>query len=166
METLHELIRELEAHTRNNSDKDVLYLLSRFNNCQGQDWRDYMSAPGNTPIFQNEYFRLVLIHWEGYARSKKHGHPEGGCLLKVLSGALSETRYDPFDPQREAGRHHFLPGDVSYIHDALAYHVVENPLPEPAVSLHMYAPGIPISRVIQPDGNIRETQGLGLIPAN
>ena len=37
------------------------------------------------------------------------------------------------------------------IHDALACHVVENPSPEPAISLHIYSPGIYNSKVVQPD---------------
>lgn len=150
MKTLRQLIRALETQTPGNKEKDVLYLLSRFNACGGEDWREYVTGPGNTPLFQNEHFRLVLIYWEGYARSKKHGHPEGGCLLKVLSGRLTEARFDPFEPQRMVGEFHFSRGEVSYIHDALAYHIVENPVAEPAVSLHIYSPGIYTSRIVEP----------------
>ena len=151
MTTLHHLITDLEAHALGNGNKDVLYLVSQFNACEGTDWKNYITGPGNVPIFQNEDFRLVLIYWDGHARSKKHGHPEGGCLLKVLSGTLIETRFDPFDPQRLTGKQQFFQGDVSYIHDALACHVVENPSPEPAISLHIYSPGIYNSKVVQPD---------------
>jgi len=152
MKTLRQLIRGLDAH----SQEDVLYLASQFTACEGEDWKEYINGPGNVPIFQNDHFRLVLIYWDGFAQSQKHGHPEGGCLLKVLSGSLLETRFDPFDPQLVSGRHHFSRGDVSYIHDALAYHIVENPCPEPAVSLHLYSPGALISKVIQAEGRMAE----------
>ena len=158
MKTLRQFIMDLEARTPGNGYKDVLYLVSQFNTCQGTGWEDYIAGPGNIPLFQNEDFRLVLIYWDGNARSKKHGHPEGGCLLKVLSGSLIETRFDPIDPQWVTGKYYFFQGDVSYIHDSLAYHVVENPYSEPAISLHIYSPGINISRVVEPDA-------MGLQPA-
>lgn len=159
MKTLHQLIGALEAHSRSSNPEDVLYLLSLFNACEGAGWEQYISGPGNKPVFQNDHFRLVLIGWDGYAQSKKHGHPEGGCLLKVLSGSLLETRFDPFDPSLVSGRHYFSRGDISYIHDALAYHIVENPHPEPAVSLHLYSPGAHVSRAIQ--ANALMTEGVG-----
>ena len=37
---------------------------------------------------------VYLIYWAKDSYSPPHNHPEGGCILKVLYGALSETSYD------------------------------------------------------------------------
>lgn len=116
-----------------------------MDNYAGFDWETYLNTEprkGNSTIlFQNAYAKLMLIHWPPYFRSSKHGHPERGCLLKVLSGTLVEIRYDPVDTEMVTGKFRLHKGGLSFIHDSLAYHVVENPASEPAVSLHLYAPG-------------------------
>ena len=82
------------------------------------------------------------MHWYAFQKSKKHGHPDGGGLFKVLTGTLKETRFDPLDTDKVIGTYDYFKGGLAHIHNAEAYHIVENPIPYPAISLHVYMPGI------------------------
>lgn len=149
MKTLSELIETIMAYE---GTWDVLQAQAWLAGYAGADWKDYLRrrAPGadSVTILRNDTAKLLLIRWDAYARSNKHGHPERGCLLKVLAGVLVENRYDPREPGRRTGRYHLFKGGMAFIHDDLAFHQVENPTPFPAISLHLYAPGIYTPRII------------------
>ena len=150
MKTISQLILQLKAQSC--IHENVLPLYPLFEDYRGLDWKGYLSSGANTAVLhQDERFRLSLIGWDGFQKSKKHGHPEGGGLMKLLSRALLETRFDPIFPEQIIGKHRYEPGDLAYIHDEIAYHIVENPFPQPAVSLHLYAPGNYASKVMPPD---------------
>ena len=159
MKTLHELVARIRSYDEFRGIEDVVQAEPWLAAYTGTDWRDHFDlfAAGrkSLTVFQDEKAKLTLIRWDGYARSSKHGHPDRGCLLKVLAGVLLETRYDPLEPAAVAGKYHLFKGGMAFIHDALAFHVVENPSPFPAVSLHLYAPGIYTSRIIEPVGSER-----------
>lgn len=162
MELLHQLIQQVNRQTQREGAKDVRDLKSLFNDYQGKDWKEYLKMEQNTLLFQNEYFKLILIYWDAHKKSKKHGHPQGGGLIKVLSGTLLETRFDPKYTDQVIGKTYLSRESekISYIHDSLAYHIVENPFSEAAFSLHLYATGIytSTSRLISPEKTIYGTQ--------
>ncbi|MEZ5043665.1 MAG: cysteine dioxygenase family protein [Saprospiraceae bacterium] len=150
MKTLATLIQALVTQFETQKTKNVLEVESLFTSYNNDDWRNFMTKEDgkfkNTILFQNQQFKLILIHWDGKQKSKKHGHPQGGGLIKVLSGTLSETRFDPKDKEKVIGKHYYFKGSgTSYIHDDIAYHVVENPSVTPAISLHLYAAGVDVS---------------------
>ena len=144
----------ITSHARFRGIEDVLQAEPWFSAYNGDDWQEYLSKlngeSNHITLLQNDCARLTLIRWDPFFRSSKHGHPDRGCLLKVLSGALIERRYDPLEPQKVIGKYHLFKGGMAFIHDALAYHLVENASPIPAVSLHLYSPGIYASKIIQP----------------
>lgn len=152
METLDQLIRTIVSPEGRLGIADVLEAEPWMRAYSGTDWRQFLPAKspnGNQVVLlQNSYCKLSLIYWEPNRRSAKHGHPERGCLLKILSGSLVETRYDPFDLERVIDRCELGKGAMGYVHDMLALHVVDNPYSRPAVSLHLYAPGIYTPRII------------------
>lgn len=146
MKNLNQLIEAVKAKVNADRITTVQELRSLVNQYRGNDWNDYLPNESNAPktkiLLQEEQVKMILVYWRGFQKTQKHGHPEGGGLLKVLTGSLKETRFDPQEPDRIIGTNHFFKGAVSYIHDAEAYHIVENPIPYPAVSLHIYIPGI------------------------
>ena len=81
--------------------------------------------------------RILIICWDAKQQSSIHGHKEGGGLIKVLQGNLHETRFDPIDKEM-TGKFDYSEGDITYIHDMLAWHQVKNPGDHLAYSLHMY----------------------------
>ena len=152
MKQLQQFIQHVKIQSRTRGIQDVMGLYPVIQAYSGNDWYDYMQfenyRPKNTILFQDESVKVMMIYWSSYKQSKKHGHPEGGGLIKVLAGTLKETRFDPQHTERIIGRHHYVKGDTSYIHDDLAYHIVQNPSMIPAISLHVYSPGIYSSNII------------------
>ena len=146
MKNLNQLIEAVKTKVNADRITTVQELRSLVNQYRGNDWNDYLPNESKTPktkiLLQEEQVKMILVYWRGFQKTQKHGHPEGGGLLKVLTGSLKETRFNPQEPDRIIGTNHFFKGAVSYIHDAEAYHIVENPIPYPAVSLHIYIPGI------------------------
>ena len=140
MKQLPQLIHQLKRQVQLNNIKNVLDLLPDFEKYNGKDWKKYFSKnnPTNKILFENNGLKLILIYWNAFQKSSKHGHPPGGGLMRVLCGQLFETRFDPFDPEKELGQFICPTGALSYIHDELALHVVENRMGVAAVSLHVY----------------------------
>ncbi len=163
METLDQLIRTIASPEGRLGIADVLEAEPWLQAYTGTDWRQFLptKSPNENQVvlLQNSYCKLSLIYWEPNRKSTKHGHPKRGCLLKILSGSLVETRYDPFDIERVIDRCELGKGAMGYVHDMLAFHIVENPHAHPAVSLHLYAPGIYTPRIIS--SSRPETEVIG-----
>lgn len=121
------------------SAQELKLLLNAYH---GNDWQNYIGMTDNTPktkiLLENEHIKLLIIRWGGFQKTNKHGHPGGGGALKVLSGILLETRFDPIDTDRMIGKYHYFKDAITSIHDTEAYHIVENPVEQPAFSLHLY----------------------------
>jgi len=95
-------------------------------------------------LVQNELIKIVLIQWTTDDFAPIHGHPAGGCVLKVLKGKIVEKRYTPDHDQKMVGESKLHTGAMAYIDDTMAYHAVLNPFKRPAISLHVYTPGVKI----------------------
>lgn len=92
-------------------------------------------------LVDNQWMKVVLIHWRPGKVSSIHGHPSGGCVFKVLHGKLEELRYSTGQKQKIIASNGYRAGSIAYIDDRLGYHAVGNPFGRSAVSLHVYTPG-------------------------
>ncbi|QGY45194.1 hypothetical protein GM418_16390 [Maribellus comscasis] len=92
-------------------------------------------------LVNNDFLKVVLIHWKPGKVSPIHGHPQGGCMFKVLHGKLEELRYTADESQRLLSSNGYRTGSMAYIDDRLGFHAVGNPFGSSAVSLHAYTPG-------------------------
>lgn len=85
-------------------------------------------------------FDAYLILWHLNEFSYIHNHPNRGCIFKVLTGSLKETRYTNYTLD-ELETNVITTGQTKYIHDSEALHKVknndENNL---TISLHIYSP--------------------------
>ena len=146
MKTIKELIQELTTLVHDKGIDNALDLFSSFSKYVGQDWKQFFDKNKNefqcSVLHRTEHLKLVLIYWNGFRKSAKHGHMKGGGLMKVLSGQVKETRFAPDDEEKITGVFNCSEGEYSYIHDALALHTVENQYAEPAISLHLYCSGV------------------------
>ncbi len=145
MENLQHLIDSISRQVESKGIVNVLELKHLFKGYSGDDWKGISNLDkktGSAILIQNDQVKLSLIFWDSFQKSKKHGHPQGGGLMKVLAGNLTETRFDPEYPNQVIGTYRYGAGDIAYIHDRLAFHTVENASIIPAVSLHVYSPGI------------------------
>ena len=89
-------------------------------------------------LINSVHYELILLCWEPGQATPLHGHPNQGCLVKLLKGSLKEEIRSLGKPPEIR---HFQVNDVSYISDDIGYHKVANISNEQAVSLHLYAPG-------------------------
>ena len=96
----------------------------------------------NHVLMQNDLLKVVLIHWKPGKISRIHGHPDGGCVFKVLKGQLEELRYTTESSPQLLSSSTYIAGSMAYIDDKMGYHAVGNPFNSPAISLHAYTPGI------------------------
>jgi len=78
-----------------------------------------------------------LLCWAPNQESGIHDHPEGGCLVKVLSGTLEEITLSKDRCQQGKMLH---PNEYSYQCGQTGLHNIVNHGPQPAVTLHIYAP--------------------------
>jgi cysteine dioxygenase len=145
MQTLNELIQSIDFEIREKRIDNALDLLDSFDNYNGEDWEAHCLPQKNefqyAVLHQDKNFKLILIYWSESDKSKKHGHMKGGGLMRVLSGKIRETRFHPDNTEVAIGTFVYSKGDLSYIHDALAFHTVENQEETPAVSLRLYCTG-------------------------
>ncbi|KER31692.1 hypothetical protein T265_02066 [Opisthorchis viverrini] len=102
----------------------------------------------------NERFNLLILCWgEGHGTSI-HDHDGSHCFLKVLAGEIRESLYawppgfdnsrlDSDIPPRLVRVSDFRFGDVTYIHDTIGLHRLENTShTQKSVTLHVYCPPI------------------------
>lgn len=116
-------------------------------------------APGmnysRTLIFHSPEVEALILAWPPGAASPIHDHPEGGCVLKVLRGALKQFVYTkrPRDgglAHDEGGNpaerpmysySHLVPaGTVSTLAGRTGIHHIEGASTETTYSLHIYSP--------------------------
>ena len=146
MKTLSQLINQINHQTHQKGIDNALDLLSYFDQYSGSDWQAFYIAGRDefqyNIIHQDEFTKLILIYWNADKVSNKHGHMRGGGLMRVLDGQLKETRFDSTNPTKVLGEFIYSEGDISYIHDALAYHTIENRSTTAAVTLHLYCSGL------------------------
>ena len=92
----------------------------------------------NHVLIENEFLKIVLIHWLPGSISSIHGHPKGGGVFKVISGSIEELRYTTDAKPKLLSVSSYHKNAIGYIDDQLANHAVGNPYKESAISFHVY----------------------------
>ena len=90
-------------------------------------------------IYSNTNYAFLLIAWKKGQSTPFHNHPTNGCLFKVISGCLKETRIlnsdtkstveTMFDQSYQC---------LNYIDNEMAIHKIE--AISDSISLHIYSP--------------------------
>lgn len=95
-------------------------------------------------------FELLLLAWHVGQSSPIHDHAGQNCWMAVLDGTVEEVHFR----SERAGRplvaappRRFRPGQVAYIADEIALHLVRPAAGQRAVSLHLYSNPIDSCRV-------------------
>ncbi|KAL0931403.1 cysteine dioxygenase [Colletotrichum truncatum] len=140
-----DLLKDLMKNYESNEKEWISFALADSN-------RDYTR---NLVDEGNGKCNLLVLVWTPGKGSPIHSHSKAHCLMKILKGQLTETRYD-FPPSQEksnnptssdAGRSMklikestYIRDDVAYMSDDLGVHQMWNKSDEFAVSLHLYTP--------------------------
>ncbi len=146
---LDQLVRDLEEEFRGGArGKRVAELLSAYSR-SSEDWRPYCFFDGakytRNLVERNDRFELLILGWGAGQESPIHNHEGQDCWMGVLSGEVEEVRYPAPSqvrpgPLRPSERKVFERGDVAFIRDEIALHLVRSGRPaNHAVSLHLYA---------------------------
>ncbi|KAL7804662.1 RmlC-like cupin domain-containing protein [Trichoderma aethiopicum] len=89
---------------------------------------------------------LLVLVWSPGKGSPIHDHGNAHCIMKILRGELTETRYvfpeknEPDGPMTVLAEKTYQENQVTYMSDELGLHRVSNRGSDFAVSLHLYTP--------------------------
>jgi cysteine dioxygenase len=111
------------------------------------DWHRYLNFRPTkytrNLVGLDDRFELLVLCWNPGQETPIHNHEGQNCWMAVLQGELEEVHFafpgEAAGSLRRLGSFDYRPGDVGYIHDDIALHVIR-PLGErPCVSLHLYS---------------------------
>ncbi|TRX89348.1 hypothetical protein FHL15_009785 [Xylaria flabelliformis] len=126
--------------------EDLTHLMERYVS-DPQEWSQYALSNDNMPYTRNLVdegngkANLLVLVWTPGKGSPIHDHGNAHCVMRILHGDLTETRYDFPDGDKEkpmemkSERVH-KEGTVAYMADELGLHRVSNHGSDFAVSLH------------------------------
>jgi hypothetical protein len=164
LDFINEKNREREKHL-NNIEANQPTITNTITNTTALINDNYIKNDYYTKIKLDEIdfykprnFDAYLIIWNSNKFSTIHNHAERGCIFKILTGSLIETRYQK-DTLNELGTSLLYSGSSSYIDNNQGLHKVgsddKNNL---TISLHIYAPKNYIPEHYDIIENIVETQ--------
>lgn len=132
----------LDDQISSKSFKDLRELQKWFEGLELQDWKAHIAYDEDQYkriyLSSGSLYDLLLICWMPDQGSSFHPHPRCGCLVKILQGNLTEAfkNKDGLVKIKQYGVHQTI-----YICNEMGIHRVYNSTEEPAISLHLYAPG-------------------------
>ncbi|KAI1383121.1 cysteine dioxygenase type I [Hypoxylon trugodes] len=109
-------------------------------------WEDSSMAYTRNLVDEgNGKANLLVLVWTPGKGSPIHDHGNAHCLMKILRGTLTETRYnfpndDDKQPMQVISENHRKENAVVYMADNLGLHRMSNQGSDYAVSLHLYTP--------------------------
>jgi cysteine dioxygenase len=91
-------------------------------------------------LVRNEDYEFILLCWDKGSLTPIHGHDEKDCWVFQVSGQLKESRFTEIESGFELTNEMVLnAGQITYMHDRMGYHKIENLSNQRAMSLHVYA---------------------------
>ena len=142
MKSLDEVKKELNIRILAPDFSDLEEIYDWFSQLEIKDIESHFAYEDENycriPLLARDEYDLLICCWKPGQKSAFHGHPNQGCLVKILKGTTTEeiqfadgslkTRQNP-------------KGTVGYINDSIGIHRVWNASDENTVSLHLYSPG-------------------------
>ncbi|OTB05504.1 hypothetical protein M426DRAFT_72818 [Hypoxylon sp. CI-4A] len=131
--------------------QEITHIMERYVSDKNE-WSMYAMADEKIPYTRNLVdegngnANLLVLVWTPGKASPIHDHGKAHCLMKILRGGLTETRYDtPVDSDDEKpmpikSERTLKENAVAYMADELGLHRMSNQGSDFAVSLHLYTP--------------------------
>ncbi|KAI4601065.1 hypothetical protein KJ359_012252 [Pestalotiopsis sp. 9143b] len=151
VQVLKDALGESSGLTSDDVDVDVLSdSMARYMS-DDAEWSKYALADASRAYTRNLVdegngkSNLLVLVWTPGKGSPIHDHGNAHCLMKILRGSLTETRYDfpeGTQPQEMIVKSRTTHDEnaVAYMADELGLHRVSNEGSDFAVSLHLYTP--------------------------
>ena len=91
-------------------------------------------------IVKTDEFELILICWNKGDITPIHGHDTQNCWVYQVDGKMTEIRYQKDEQGNliECNKMFISPGMLTYMHDSMGYHLLENHTKHNAMTLHLY----------------------------
>ncbi|KAM3429176.1 hypothetical protein MY1884_002275 [Beauveria asiatica] len=135
-------------------DIDVTFLtrLMKLYDARDRNWAKYAFGDASRGYTRNLVdegngkSNLLVLVWSPGKGSPIHDHGNAHCLMKILKGNLTETRYEfpqegeSSGPLKVITEKTYKENQVAYMADELGLHRVSNKGSDFAVSLHLYTP--------------------------
>ncbi|PSN67931.1 cysteine dioxygenase type I [Corynespora cassiicola Philippines] len=136
------------------NEKELQSLMERYISNEAE-WRKYFFPSSSHAYTRNLVDKgngksnLLILVWSPGKGSPVHDHANAHCIMKVLKGRLTETRYewptvhlnnDEDRPLNIIGEKTYEENQVTYMCDKIGLHRISNPDDDYAVSLHLYTP--------------------------
>ena len=146
----HDLAAEFQKDPKG---KRVADLLGRYAEENG-DWRDWTffetERYTRNLVHRCGDFELLLLCWDHDQSSPIHDHDGQQCWMAVLDGTVEEVHYREKDGQLVEGAvRRFQRGQVAFIQDEIALHLVRAGAGGRGVSLHLYSNPIDACRIYE-----------------
>ena len=91
-------------------------------------------------LARSEKFEFILLCWDKGALTPVHGHGGQDCWVYQVSGKVLEKRFIESANGFETTNEMVLDqGRITYMHDRMGYHSLENVSGHKAMTLHLYA---------------------------
>ncbi|KAI0966891.1 RmlC-like cupin domain-containing protein [Xylaria arbuscula] len=130
--------------------QDLTHLMERYAS-DFEEWAQYywpdnkMAYTRNLVDEGNGKANLLVLVWSPGKASPIHDHGDAHCLMKILRGSLTETRYgfpegDKEKPMEKTSERVLRENAVAYMADGLGLHRMSNQGSDFVVSLHLYTP--------------------------
>ncbi|KAI0893842.1 cysteine dioxygenase type I [Annulohypoxylon nitens] len=130
--------------------EDLTHIMERYISDK-KEWSMYAMEDGNLGYTRNLVdegngkANLLVLVWTPGKGSAIHDHGNAHCIMKILRGDLTETRYefpngDTEQPMQVKSEQVHKENAVAYMADELGLHRVSNQGSDFAVSLHLYTP--------------------------
>ncbi len=140
--------RELAANPKGTG---VAALLGSYAK-EHSDWREFQvwsdERYTRNLVHRCGAYELLLLCWEPGQVSPIHDHAGQHCWMAVLEGSLEEVHFSAGEEGLVAGRSAVLSrGEVAFIQDEIAWHLIRPVGEQRGVSLHLYANPIDSCRI-------------------
>lgn len=148
----HDVDKELRSDQSNEMKHlNVKQLINDYLKSGHKDYQDYMHFNphkySRNLVNKNDLFELIVICWQKDQKSPIHNHAGQDCWASVLEGTIEEIYYRFQDTKKSVGsgplevshRHLIHSGEVGYISDDIALHLLQPTNGQPAATLHLYA---------------------------
>ena len=135
---------------------------------QKEEWTQFVTFLENRYtrhlVAHDENFTVLLLCWNKGQRSPIHDHSGSSCWVKVLEGAITETRFTQDGetaPLETVDKATVGTGGVCYINDSMGLHEMANEsMSDCTVTLHVYSPPYYFCNAFSMEGSKRQVSML------
>jgi cysteine dioxygenase len=112
-------------------------------------------------IARRDGFEFILLCWDSGAATPIHGHGGEDCWIYQIEGSIKEKRYVEVETGCDITNESVLEeGGISYMHDRMGYHTIENNSEQVAMTLHVYANPIDYCKVYNEEAGFFELKKM------